>query len=233
MIFMHTHFIRGDKKKCLAIRSIVKKPPASASAASTRGKSVPSVRLQRYGDAAPSGVVPAPGEVIANELLRSNHQAMYGHGASMLSSLGSAYNMLGAANLGGLPTMNHGLGTLLPQPNFFNSGFDLMQPQRYLMGLDNTSSGLGQGQGSSAAAAAAAALHINHSYSGVSGSQQMSAAGISSSINSLPPDSIEEVNLASKIMNDNPTVDAWQALQMAKRRLNETRSSTGGHRRQK
>jgi hypothetical protein len=172
---MHTHFHRGDKQKCLAMRSIVKKPLASASAAfiKSRGGSSSNIR-QGYGEVGTTG-----------------------------------FNILGEANHLGLQ-MNSSLGMQMqmPQSNFVNSGgLDLMQRrQRYITHMLTHPASL------AVAAAAAAALHANQDYSAVI----QPCAGSSNIGSLLPESSFEEVKLASIIMKQNPTLNAWQALQMAK-----------------
>jgi len=110
MIFSHKHFIRGNKRKCLEMRSIVKKP----SAASIIGA---------------SNHQPNAGDIMASYLLQSNRQVVYR--SDMLSGIGgriSAFDMpIGGANYPGLPT-TYGLGMQMqmPQSNYLSSRLDLL-----------------------------------------------------------------------------------------------------------
>lgn len=208
MIFMHKHFTRGDKKKCLAMRSTVnvKKP----SAASMVAMNASSNRWLGYRDV---GAVPHAGDVMAESLFQSNSQAIYGSDASVLSNVGyegAIYNMLGGRANPGL-SMSYGLGMQMqmPQYNNLHNGLDWVIPGNNRFVEAQRSPG-----------AAAAVLHSIQGY-GAAVTVRQPNAGISD-IGGLPPDAAEEVNLASLIMNEDPTIDAWQALQLAKMRLNGT-----------
>mmetsp|Transcript_4104 Transcript_4104/g.7040 ORF Transcript_4104/g.7040 Transcript_4104/m.7040 type:complete len:252 (+) Transcript_4104:638-1393(+) len=211
MTFMHKHFTRGDKKKCLAMHSVVnaKKPPA-ASIVATHASS-----NRRQG---PRDLDRLPHAVdAANHLLQSNRQ-IYSGGNSILSNVdqGGTYNMLDRRVSPGL-SMNYGLGMQMRMPhsnNYLNNNvLDWTIP-----GLVNNRSQVAQRP--SLTATVAAALHANQGYSTAVPVSQPSA-GIS---NIGRP--AEEVNLAALIMNEDPTIDAWQALQLAKRRLNGTLTSS-------
>jgi hypothetical protein len=212
MIFMHKHFLRGDKKKCLAMRSTVnvKKP----SAASIVGLHASSNRWLGYRDV---GAVPNAGDGMAERLLQSNRQAGYGGDASMLSNVGyggATYNMLGgrAMNYPGMQTQM--MQMQMPQYNNLHNGLDWIMPgQANNRGVVARSSG-----------AAAAIPHANQGYSAAVTVSQPSA-GIRN-IGGMPPDAAGEVNLASLIMNEDPTIDAWQALQLAKMRLHGNSSTS-------
>lgn len=219
MIFMHPNFIRGDKERCLAMRSKVKKPSAPA-AASMTGTNPPSNKRQKYGEHFPS--INDPVGVMPHELLWSrNLSAMYGGGLGYGSSLGAANN-----HPGFLPAMNYGVGSLMWQPNPYSSGF-LMQPrQGYNMigSINNSSSSSILGQGHFAAAAIATA-NANQDYNDAS-NQQHSTTGDISNRSRLPTNNNEEVELASIIMSTNPTMDARQALHRAKNILSSSSTAT-------
>ncbi len=172
MVFTHTHFHRGDKQKCLAMRSIIKKPLASAAFIKSRGGSSSNIR-QGYGEV---------GTTDFNILGEANHL-----GLQMNSSLGMQMQM--------------------SQSNHVNSGgLDLMQRrERYMTHM------LAHPASLAVAAAATAALHANQDYSAVI----QPCAGSSNSGSLLPESSIESVKLAALIiMKKDPTLNAWQALQM-------------------
>ncbi len=224
MIFMHPNFIRGDKERCLAMRSKVKKPSAPA-AASITGTNSPSNKRQKYGETFPS--INDPVGVIPHELLWSrNLSAMYGGGLGYGGSLGAANHP------GFLPAMNYGIGSLMWQPNPYSSGV-LMQPRQgyNMIGPINnssisisSSSGSILGQGPFAAAAIATA-NANQDYNDASNQQHSTTGDISNS--SRPPtNNNEEVELASIIMSTNPTMDARQALHRAKNILSSSSISS-------
>ena len=206
MIFMHTDFSRGDKKKCLAMRSVVKK----SSAALIMGVGDSSNRRRGHGVVV--GAIPNAGDVAAHQLDRSNRQAYGGNGnASMMSGTTTTLNMLGGANPGLQMNCSPRFHMQMPPSNSVDRGLDLMQQrQRY---ITNISSELAQR--ATASAAARAVCRTNQDDSAVI----QPCAGISSYnniISSLLPESVEEVHLASIIMKEIPALDAWQALQMAK-----------------
>ena len=195
---MHKHFTRGDKRKCLAMRSIVnvKKPQAS----SIVTMNVSSKRRQEYRDS--SRLSYAYGEDVANYLPQHGNSQIYGgHDSIFRSSLGNGgtHNMLNGTVNPGLP-MSYGLSMqqtpYMPRSNYLSNGLDwtLQWPS------------------------AVGSLQANQDYS-ASGTivSQPIAAGLSNSGRSA-----EEVNLAAFIMKEDPTIDAWQALQLAKRHLNGT-----------
>jgi hypothetical protein len=213
MTFMHKHFTRGDKKKCLAMHSVVnvqKRPAASIVAASNASSN------RRQG---PRDLDRLPHAVdAANHLLQSNRQ-IYSGGNSILSNVGQGgtYNMLGRRVSPGL-SMNYGLGMQMqmrmPHSNNYlnNNVLNWTIP-----GLVNNRSQVAQRP--SVTAAVAAALHFNQGNSAAVTVSQPSA-GIS---NIGRP---AEVNLAALIMNENPTIDAWRALQLAKQHLNGTSTTS-------
>ena len=203
MIFMHKHFTRGDKKKCLAMRSIVnvKKPQAS----SIVTMNISSKR--RQADYRDNSRLSFRGEV-ANYLPQHGNSQIYGgHDSIIRSSLGhgGTHNMLNGAINPGLP-MSYGLSMqqtpYLPRSNYLGN-----------VGLNWTAQW----------PSAVGSLQANQDYSalGTTVSQPI-AAGLSNSGRSA-----EEVKLAALIMKEDPTIDAWQALQLAKRHLNGT--STMSH----
>mmetsp|Transcript_11613 Transcript_11613/g.23274 ORF Transcript_11613/g.23274 Transcript_11613/m.23274 type:complete len:382 (+) Transcript_11613:115-1260(+) len=207
MTFMHKHFTRGDKKKCLTMHSIVnaKKPPASSIVAMnvSSNRRRDNIRVPNAGDT-------------ANHLLQNNRHAIYGGDNSFLSysGQGGTYNMLDGRVNPGL-SMTHGLSMQMhmPHSNYLNNVSNWTIP-----GLANNRSQVAQRP--SLTATVAAALHANQGYSTAVPVSQPSA-GIS---NIGRP--AEEVNLAALIMNEDPTIDAWQALQLAKRRLNGALTSS-------
>lgn len=214
---MHPNFIRGDKERCLAMRSKVKKPspPAPPAAASMTGTNPPSNKRQKYGEHFPS--INDPVGVMPHELLWSrNLSAMYGGGLGYGSSLGAANY-----HPGFLPAMNYGVGSLMWQPNPYSSGF-LMQPRQgyNMIGSINNSSSNISGQGPFAAAAIATANANQDCNDG--SNQQHSTTGDISNSSRLPTNNNEEVELASIIMSTNPTMDARQALHRAKHILSST-----------
>jgi hypothetical protein len=207
MIFMHKHFTRGDKKKCLTMHSIVnaKKPPASSIVAMnvSSNRRRDNIRVPNAGDT-------------ANHLLQNNRHAIYGGDNSFLSysGQGGTYNMLdGRVNPGLSMTYGLSMQMYMPHSNYLNNVSNWTIP-----GLANNRSQVAQRP--SLTATVAAALHANQGYSTAVPVSQPSA-GIS---NIGRP--AEEVNLAALIMNEDPTIDAWQALQLAKRRLNGTLTSS-------
>ena len=197
MIFMHKHFTRGDKRKCLAMRSIVnvKKPQAS----SIVPMNISSKRRQEYRDNSRLSY----GGDVANYLPQHGDSQIYGgHDSILRSSLGhgGTHNMLNGAINPGLPT-SYGLSmqqaTHLPHSHYLgNVGLNWNVQWPSTIG----------------------SLQANQDYtaSGTTGSQPI-AAGLSYSGRSA-----EEVKLAALIMKEDPTIDAWQALQLAKRHLNGT-----------
>ncbi len=216
MIFKHRHFTRGDKKKCLAMQSIVnvKNPPASSVVAMI----VSSNRLQGYSD---DRRLPNPnpyaGDVVSNHHLQSNRH-IHGGNNSILSNLGNGgtYNMLGRRVNPGLP-MNYGLSMQmqLPHSNYLHNGLNWTVPVP-VPGLVHNRSEVTQ-RPSITASMVAALLHANQGHSTANTVSQPSA-GLRNNIGR----SAEEVNLAALIMNEDPTIDAWGALQLAKRHLNDT-----------
>jgi hypothetical protein len=168
-----------------------------------------------------------PGDVMAERLLQSNRQAGYGGDAAMLSNVdygGATYNMLGGRANPGLSMNYPGMQTQMmqmqmPQYNNLHNRLDWIMP-----GQANNRSVVAQ----RSYRAAAAVPHANQGYSAAVTVSQPSA-GISN-IGGLPPDSAGEVNLALLIMNEDPTIDAWQALQLAKMFL-DGNSSTSYQRR--
>mmetsp|Transcript_11705 Transcript_11705/g.16785 ORF Transcript_11705/g.16785 Transcript_11705/m.16785 type:complete len:267 (-) Transcript_11705:181-981(-) len=212
MIFKHKHFTRGDKKKCLAMHSIVnaKKP----SAPSIVAMSVSSNRQQGYRN---PFILPNPnpnaGDVVSNHFLQSNRH-IYGGVNSILNypDNGGTYNMLDRRVNPGLP-MNYGLSMQmqLPHPNYLNNGLNWTVPGS---GLVYNRSEVTQRP--SVTASMVEALHANQGHSTANTVRQPSAA-----IGNIGR-SAEEVNLAASIMNEDPTIDAWGALQLAKRHLNGT-----------
>lgn len=214
MIFKHKHFTRGDKKKCLAMRSIVnvKKPPASSVVA----MNVSSNRRQGYRDHGLPNPNPYAGDVVSNHHLQSNRH-IHGGDNSTLSNLGhgGTHNMLGRRVNPGLP-MNYGLSMQmqLPHSNYLHNGLNWTVPVP-VPGLVHNRSEVTQRP--SITASMVAALHANQGHSTANTVSQPSA-GLRNYIGR----SAEEVNLAALIMNEDPTIDAWGALQLAKRHLNGT-----------
>lgn len=97
------------------------------------------------------------GYVMANEILHSNHQAMYSVNDIMSRDVGyggTAYDVPGSLNPDS--PMNNDLVTQMqmPQSFYFFSGLDWMQRQRNLAGLTNHSSLVAQVPHIAAAAAA-------------------------------------------------------------------------------
>ena len=140
---------------------------------------------------------------MANYLPQHGDSQIYGgHDSTLRSSVGhgGTYNMLNGAINPGL-TMSYGLSmqqaTHLPRSNYLGN-----------VGLNWTVQW----------PSAVGSLQANQDYSasGTTGSQPI-AAGLSNSGRSA-----EEVKLAALIMKEDPTIDAWQALQLAKRHLNGT-----------
>ena len=215
MIFNHKHFSRGDKKKCLAMHSIVnsKKP----SAPSTTPINVSSNRVQGFGDI--NAVVPFRGGV-TNHLhrLQSNRQAVYGDDYGVSGSTGqetAAYNMLDGRTHLGLPMNYHGLGLQM----------QMHQRNNYLNGLNWAAGAVQQvpvlpnnRNESAQQISLAAALRSNQGYNVATNESRPRAS---------PAD---EVHLASLIMREDQTIDARRALHMAKIHLHGS-SSTGNARR--
>ena len=210
MIFKHKHFTRGDKKKCLAMRSIVnvKKPPPPAS--SVVSINVSSNRRQEYRDQSRLPNLNA-GDIVSNHVHLSNRH-IYGGNNSTWRHLchGGNYNMLDRRVNPGLP-MNYGLGIQmqLPHSNYFNNGLNWSVPGS----VYNRSE---VAQNPFVTAAMEAALHSNQVHSDAVTARQPIVA-----IRNIGRPA-EEVNLAALIMNEDPTIDAWGALQLAKRHLNGT-----------
>ncbi len=209
MIFKHKHFTRGDKKKCLAMRSIVnvkKKPPARSAVATNASSN----RRQGYSDYSLPIPHPNAGDIVeSNRILPSSHT--YGGDHNIFGNLGHSgnYNMLDRTVNPGLP-MNYGLGMQmqLPHSNYLNNGLNWTVP-----GYNNRSEPI---QRPSVTASMAASFHANQGYNTAGTVSQPIAA-----IRNIGRSS-EEVDLAALIMNQDPTIDAWTALQLAKRRLNGT-----------
>mmetsp|Transcript_11708 Transcript_11708/g.16792 ORF Transcript_11708/g.16792 Transcript_11708/m.16792 type:complete len:250 (-) Transcript_11708:177-926(-) len=214
MIFKHKHFTRGDKKKCLAMRSIVdvKKPPASSVVAIN----ISSNRRQEHRDHSRLPIPnlnPNGGDIVSNHVRQSNRH-IYGGSNNIWSNLCHVgnYNMLDRRVNPGLP-MNYGLSMQmqLPHPNYLNNGLNWTVPGS---GLVYNRSEVTQRP--SVTASMVEALHANQGHSTANTVRQPSAA-----IGNIGR-SAEEVNLAASIMNEDPTIDAWGALQLAKRHLNGT-----------
>ena len=196
MIFMHKHFTRGDKKKCLAMNSIV-----NVKSKRRQGGSLDRSRLSYGGD-----VVHLP--------QHGNSQIYGGHNSILRGSVchGGAYNMLNGRVNPGLP-MSYGFSmqqtTQMSHSNYLSNGLNWTVP-----GLVHSRNEVTQRP--SVTAAVAGSLPANHGYS-AAGTVSKPSAGRSDSGRAA-----EEVNLAALIMNEDRTIDAWQALQLAKRHLNDT-----------
>ncbi len=182
-----------------AMRSIVnvKKPQAS----SIVPMNISSKRRQEYRDNSRLSY----GGDVANYLPQHGNSQIYGgHDSILRSSLGhgGTHNMLNGAINPGLP-MSYGLSMqqtpYMPRSNYLGNA-----------GLNWTAQW----------PSAVGSLQANQGYSasGTTVSQPI-AIGLSNSGRSA-----EEVNLAALIMKEDPTIDAWQALQLAKRHLNGTSS---------
>ncbi len=161
-----------------------------------------------------SGRLPNPnaGDV-ANHLLQ---RRIYGGENSILSNLahGGAYDMLDRRVDPGL-SMNYGLGMQmqLPHSNHLNNGMNWTAP-----GLIQSRSEMIQQP--SVSPSMVATFHANQGHSTAATVSQPSA-GLRNMGRSG-----EEVNLAALIMKEDPTIDAWTALQLAKRHLNGTPSAS-------
>ena len=194
------------------MRSIVNAKKTSAP--SVVAMKVSSNRQQGYRD----NILPNPnaGDVVSNHFLQSNRH-IYGGDNSILSNLdhGGTYNMLDRRVNPGLP-MNYGLSMQmqLPHSNYLNNGLNWTVPGPGLVYNNNRSGEVTQRP--SVTASMVAALQANQSHSTANTVGQPSAA-----IGNIGR-SAEEVNLAASIMNEDPTIDAWGALQLAKRQLNGT-----------
>lgn len=198
MVFSHKNFIRGDPKKCRDMRSIVKRPPLSSTTSTSSPFDARKVQV---------GAAPNAGGIMADHLLMSNRQAFFHSiNPSMMSDGRFVFKATGeGANLG-----------YSPQPNHHYNGFESM--------LINPSQRLGYNRMGSAAtntikalyasstAETAAALQTNQDYS----------ATLNQPNSVVCTSADQEVIMASLIMDEHPTLDAWQALQLAKRRLNGT-----------
>ncbi len=216
MIFKHKHFTRGDKKKCLAMRSTVKmkNPPARSVVAPNASSSNRQQEYRDYRLPNPNPNLNA-GDVVSNHVLQSNHHT-YGGDHSILGNLvhGGSYNTLhGTANPGLSMDYRLSMQMQLPHSNYLNNGLNWTVP------------GLGYNRSDevthrpSVTASMAASFHANLGYN-----TTLTACQSIASIRNM------EVNLAALIMNEDPTIDSWTALQLAKRRLNGE-SATGDLRR--
>lgn len=108
--------------------------------------------------------------------------------------------------------MGYGLSmqqTQMPHSNYLRNGLNWTVP-----GLVHSRNEVTQRP--SVTAAVAGSLQANQGYS-AAGTASRFIAGRNNSERSA-----EEVNLAALIMNEDPTIDSWQALQLAKRHLNNT-----------
>mmetsp|Transcript_11516 Transcript_11516/g.17602 ORF Transcript_11516/g.17602 Transcript_11516/m.17602 type:complete len:250 (-) Transcript_11516:231-980(-) len=206
MIFFNKKFIRGDAKKCLDMRSTVKRPPL----ASTVIASSPPNRCQSYGNVE-VGAAQNAGGVMASHLLLNNRQGIYNSNASMWSEGRFVFNTTvgGGANLG-----------YSPQPNRHYNAFESMlinQSQRlsYNIMMGSADTNTNKVSHASSAAEAAAALHANQDYN-ITLSQPNSVVSMRGN---------QEVIMASLIMDEYPSLDARQALQVAKGCLNGTSTS--------
>ncbi len=210
LIFKHKHFTRGDKKKCLAMHSIVniKKPSAPSIIAN-----ISQNRRQGYSR------LPNPnagGVCVSNHLLQSNRH-IYGGDNSIVSNLGNGgtYNMLDRRVSPSL-SMNHGLRMQmqLPHSNYLNlnNGLNWTVPVTGL--VQNRSDA--QRPSATDSMIMIAALYPNQGHSNAFIVSQPNAG-----LRNIGRPA-EEVNLAALIMNEDPTIDAWRALQLAKRHLNGT-----------
>ncbi len=196
------------------MRSIVnvKKPPASSFAVINASSN----RRNEYrGFSRFPNLNPNAGDIVSNHVRQSNHH-IYGDYNTISSNLGHSgnYNILDRRVNPGLP-MNYGLGMQmqLPHSNYLNNGLNWSPPTD--LGSVYNRSRSEAAQHPVVAASMDAALHANQVHSDVVTVRQPIV-----DISTGRP--AEEVNLAALIMNEDPTIDAYGALQLAKRHLNGT-----------
>ncbi len=202
MVFSHKKFNRGEPKKCRDMRSIVKRPPpASTVFTSSPFDAAGKVEV---------GAAPNAGGVMADHLLLSNRLGMYHNNPSMRSDGRFVFNTTGeGANLGYSSEPNHHYN------GFESTLMDQSQMLGYIMMESAAAPHTSKVFYASSAAEAAASLQANQDYNMTL--RQPNPV--------LSKSADQEVIMASLIMDEHPTLDAWQALQLAKRRLNGTSAS--------
>ncbi len=180
-------------------------------------------RRQGYRDYRLPDPNPNAGVVVSNHVLPRNHH-IYGGDSSILGNLGHGgnYNMLARTVNPGL-SMNYrpNMQMQLPHSNYPNNGLNWTVPGLFYNRNDEVT------QRPPVTASMSASLnHINRGYNTAVAMSQPIA-----SIRNTVGRSTDKVDLAALIMNQDPTIDAWTALQLAKRRINGDTSATSDLRR--
>lgn len=244
MVFMHTHFVRGDKKRCLMMRSIVKKPSTRQQQQGMQA----SAMMQQYG----------MGMGGMNSMVMGGMGGMNGMGMGMngmgMSMNGSSMGYMGmgmnGSNMGmGMfpPTIYHSQGRQVSYPSSQGSGGDpnqfsqgtmggmpnssdtfdsgrremMEQQQRQMQMMENMYNGNGNDPQAPPPFEQDTSSPFNQGgmqqgNDGNMGSDDGNYGGGFDSGNSNG-EGMSEVQIAAQFMKRDPSMEPWRALELAKR----------------
>lgn len=218
MIFMHTNFVRGDKQRCLKMRSIVKKQQAPPPPYPH-----PGMGMGMYGG--PQGFPPQYG--MMGGMPDMNMMAGYGYGGPQGAK--------GQMQMGGYPgggfNQGGGMGGNFFTPNqYTRPGAGMGGPPSGMTSKEMFQAGLRLERMEQAQAAAARGNSMapgSGGGGGGGGGQIPSGSQDFPALSNVPPnmrDNMSEVELASEIMKQGePGMEPWRALELAKRFKNRDR----------
>ena len=241
VIFMHANFVRGDKQRCVMMRSVVKKSASPhRSAALNAFVGIPSTNNMNVLQAGMfSGIDPnILMQALANQLGQQGATGagqmnnMFNQGGGPALDQGGGNNLLNSVGLGGAAA-SAAMSSQLPQgssmqgmtsADMFEAARRLqrMEQQRQMQGmginnpsssgmLNNTNNINAMPAASSQSQEPAMALNNNNS-TNISGSSN-TGGGMSPP---LSPEGMMNVQLASEIMKKDPTIEPLRALELAK-----------------
>jgi len=221
MIFMHTNFIRGDKQRCLRMRSIVKKQNSQQQAYSnfTNNRQLP--MLQGMGSNMPYGMNP---NMMGNQNMMGSPMGMQDRFSMQGSQMyPPSFNNQAGAGSGGMG-MGMGIGD---SSSVFNSGNNFPNA----MGMTSTDmyrAGLQLERIEHQQQRQIQNMDMFNNGNNVPGAppfnqsppmpvQMPAANNYGGPTNNFGGGDITDVDVAFNMMKQNPNMEPWRALELAKR----------------
>ena len=244
VIFMHANFVRGDKQRCVMMRSVVKKSVTQRSAALNAFVGIPTNNMNVLQAGMFSGIDPnILMQALANQLGQQGAGAgqmnnMFNQGVGPALNQGGGNNLLNSVGLDakwGLraePASAPMSSSQLPQgsmqgmtsADMFEAARRLqrMEQQRQMqgMGINNPSSSSGMLNTNNGNAMPAASSQSQEQAMALNNNNATNISGSSNTGGGmsppLSPEGMMNVQLASEIMKKDPTIEPLRALELAK-----------------
>lgn len=225
MVFMHAHFARGDKKRCLMMRSIVKKPAAQQPRTIINGANHPAHlstnMLQRFGSNSQYGGMGGGAAFNFNMI-----PPLFPQQARQVSYSGTP-NQGGDNGIMNSNGMGRGVPPSLFMPNQFPQGMtstDMFEAglclermeQRQQQRQNQMMDMLNDNGGNSPAMAAATTSSFNQAMSQQQPQMPISMSSEMNGNNSNFGGDMSQVDLATQILKRDPSMEPWRALELAK-----------------